>query len=112
MHLGPRHVSASRCFTLGLSAVGLGAGGGCYLLPAPRQGSKRGAEPIVESRSQERKGWLTWVVGRLVPAGEGCQPTRRWPWGTGTSSQSHGSSHTPQHPLLCACGAACGQQLE
>lgn len=87
---------------------------GCCLLPAPRRGSKCGAEPPVESQSQERKGWLTRVLGRLG----GCQPERRRPWGKGMCcvwgcalSQPHGCSRTPRHPLLCACVGRSRQRM-
>lgn len=83
---------------------------GCCLLPAPRRGSKCGAEPPVESQSQERKGWLTRVLGRLVRAGGGVSQTGGGHGARGCAACGGAPSPSPMaapappwHPLLCAC---------
>lgn len=110
----------------GAERDGTGGRQGCCLLPAPRRGSKCGAEPAVELQSQERKGWLTWVSGRLVQAGGmGLGGVSL----TGGSCGARGRAACGVHPLpapwlllhpmartaLCLSGQeppACGQQPE
>jgi len=112
MDLGPRRVSASCCFMPGLSAEGLGWAG---VLPAPRWGSKRGAKPAAESRSQEGKGWLAWSPGGRW--GGGGQPGWQRPWGAGTrgtpspSPTAEPAPHSPQPPCASAWGRGAGAAL-
>lgn len=117
MDLGPRRVSASCCFTTGLSATGLGAGRGaasCLLLAGARSAglSPPWSHSLRKGRAGSRGCWGGWCeLG-------GCQPERRRPWGKGMCcvwgcalSQPHGCSRTPRHPLLCACVGRSRQRM-
>lgn len=98
----------------GAERHGTGGRQGGHLLPAPRRGWKHGAEPAVESQSQERKGWLCGCLGGCCELG-GRQGGSAWPkvavghrdmLHVGRPlSQSRGSSCALQHPPLCACVA-------